>query len=446
MRALLVIALAAAGYTGAGAVTITPEPIDDLLANPGMGWETFYRAADKDPNLAGLPSGVSYIRFYWDDIQQTENQNTFPKIDEALANARKAGQTLAFRIMCAGTSDREMYVPGWLRENGCPGFEYQYGDEGRKYWVPDMDHPKFLEPHLKLIRRLGELYDGHPDLDHIDVGSVGLWAEWHMSGTGVNMPSEETQRKLIDAWDAAFPKTLKLILEGSDVGMYQAQERGWGWRADCLGDMGGFSKTWNHMENAYLQQIKKTGAQDVWKTAPVAFETCWDMRKWVNEGWDVRYIFDYALNLHTSYINNKSAPIPEGQRAEIERMLRKLGYRLILKRADYPESIKRGRNLKIKMLWENIGVAPPYRKDIIGLKLTGPSGSVVLKTDASIHLMLPGEHKVKASATVPESLAPGIYELELTPLDPKTGEPRVSLAIKNRSPLGWYSLGKLQIR
>ena len=32
---------------------------------------------------------------------------------------------------------------------------------------------------------------------------------------------------------------------------------------------------------------------DAWKTAPVAFESCWDMRKWKEAGWDIRRIFEY---------------------------------------------------------------------------------------------------------------------------------------------------------
>ena len=47
--------------------------------------------------------------------------------------------------------------------------------------------------------------------------------------------------------------------------------------------------------------------------------------KWVNEGWSLRYIFNYALACHASYINNKSAPLPPGEnvRAETERFLRR---------------------------------------------------------------------------------------------------------------------------
>src|SRR5271157_4818945 len=81
------------------------------------------------------------------------------------------------------------------------------------------------------------------------------------------------------------------------------------------------------------------GIQDGWKTAPIAWETCWNMRKWVNEGWSLRYIFNYALALHASYINNKSAPLPSGEkvRPELERFLRRLGYRLVLNSHDSGE-------------------------------------------------------------------------------------------------------------
>ena len=61
-----------------------------------------------------------------------------------------------------------------------------------------------------------------------------------------------------------------------------------------------------------------SGIGDAWKTAPVAWETCWDMRKWVDEGWSLRFIFNYALALHGSYINNKSAPLPAGENVRPE--------------------------------------------------------------------------------------------------------------------------------
>ncbi|HYG34475.1 MAG TPA: hypothetical protein VEC99_06805, partial [Clostridia bacterium] len=276
-------------------VHVEPQESDELLANPGMGWQTFHQFADQDKNLQGLPSGSAYFRFYWREVESKEGQIDFVQFDSLLAHARRAGQKLAFRIMCTG-SDQYSDVPSYLKEKGCKGIEFTY--EGGKHWVPDYTDPKFREAHFRLIRELGRRYDGHADLDLVDIGSVGLWGEWHMSSTSqvgngepVPMPPVEERMAIIDAWCQAFPKTSKAMLIGSDEGMAAAAPKGYGWRADCLGDMGGFSKNWNHMDNLYLQQLTNSGALDVWMKAPVAFESCWDMRKWKEAGWNIRHIF-----------------------------------------------------------------------------------------------------------------------------------------------------------
>jgi hypothetical protein len=106
------------------------------------------------------------------------------------------------------------------------------------------------------------------------------------NGQPVAMPWPEMRRALLDAWRAAFPDHPKVMLIGDDDGMRHAVSHGCGWRADCLGDCGGFSKNRNHMRDLYPGQIGATGATEAWKQAPVAFETCWDMRKWKQEGWD----------------------------------------------------------------------------------------------------------------------------------------------------------------
>lgn len=440
---------------------IEPREIDDLLANPGMGWQTFHRFADQDPNLAGLPSTSAYFRFYWSEIEPEEGKIDFPKLDGLLARARKAGQQLAFRVMCAGTSDEEMYVPGWLKEKGCPGFEYRYQGRGRTHWVPDMDHALFRDAHFRLIEELGKRYDGHPDVDLLDIGTVGLWGEWHMSGTGVEVPSLETRREIIAAWCEAFPRTPRVMLIGDAEGMKEAARLGCGWRADCLGDMGGFSKTWNHMENLYRQQVERTGTGESWKKAPVAFESCWDMRKWTAEGWDVRAIFDYALDLHASLINNKSAPIPEGTRAEVERCLRKLGYRLVLRRLEHPRKWEAGKELVVKMVWENVGVASPYRDHRIAFRLRpvepAEGTPIPFATATSVRGWLPGRREATESLARPERLAAGAYELDIAVTQPPVARdireqkpgappaPALRLAIAGRRDDGWYALGRVEV-
>lgn len=434
-------------------MVVQPKPIDDLLANPGMGWQTFHRFAGEDKNLQGLPSASAYFRFYWREIEPKENQVDFAMFDDLLSRARHNSQKLAFRVMCTG-SGQYMDVPAWLKENGCRGVEFRYGN--RPHWIPDFADPLFLKAHLRLIRQLGERYNGHPDLDLVDIGSVGLWGEWHMSDTiadgskqPVPMPPVEIQNQLISAWRDAFSLSSKVVLIGCDQGMERAEAEGLGWRADCLGDCGGFSKTWNHMDNYYLQQIEKRRAQNAWKLAPIAFESCWDMRKWKQEGWNIPWIFDYALRCHASYLNNKSAPIPEGTRSDIEAFLRRLGYRLVLRRFEHESQVQPGSSLPMTLQWENTGVAPPYRNDTVAFRLTSKivsnSKPLVIVTGPSIRGWMPGVLTNQCSVEIPASLEPGAYQLSLGIVDHATQQPSVRLAIAGGDAEGWYPLSQIEI-
>lgn len=429
-------------------VVFTPKKIDSLLANPGMGWQTFHKFADDDPSLAGLPSSSAYFRLYWFEIEPAEGRIDFGLIDSLLARAHNAHQKLAFRIMCIGTDNRAVHVPAWLKEQGCPGFEFSFDAEDIKRWVPDMDSPQFKEAHFRLIRELGKRYDGHPDLDLMDIGTVGLWGEWHMSQTGLNMPTDETLRKVIDVYLESFPRTNKVMLIGGKDYLRYAIEKSCGWRADCLGDMGGFSKTWNHMENMYPQAVEDANAVDTWKIAPVAFENCWTMKKWKDEGWCIPCIFDYCLAYHASYVNNKSAQLPEGSRADVEKLLLRLGYRLVLESVSCGKSIRAGSPLPLAMRWENAGVAPPYRDYRLVFRLTDSRRGkpVVLATDVSVKGWLPGSIDITASPVVPAGTVKGNYTLSIAVVDPQTKEPVVNLAIEGRDVDGWYSLGTVEIR
>ncbi len=439
---------------------------EELLANPGMGWQTFHHFADEDPALDGLPSTVAYFRYYWSQLEPADGEVRFELIDDHLAKAHAAGQKLAFRVMCCSTGDTPG-CPKWLRDVGCPGFEYTYGR--RKtwpkkaktpdvpyhdapnhappdwHWSPEMDSAMFQKEHFRFIAELGARYDGHPDLDLVDVGTVGLWGEWHMSGTGYQIPSPETCRRVNDAWRRAFPSQPMVYLIGDTEGMKRCAEHGVGWRADCLGDMGGFSDTWNHMEHCYRQRIAEAGAEDAWKTAPVAWESCWDVRKWVNEGWDVCHIFKYGLDLHGSYLNNKSAAVPPEARPEIEEFLKRLGYRLAIRSIEYPESAKAGETVPIKMEWENVGVAPPYRDHVLAFRLRGSGGERIVRTDMSVRGWLPGRRDEAVQLALPGDIAPGEYDVHLALVDPNTREPAIRLAVDEAEDDGWYAVGSLSL-
>ncbi len=449
-------------------MTILPEETDELLANPGIGWETFGRTRDRDKNLPNwIPSTVHYERWGWRVLEPRQGEIDYAFLDKVLAESRAAGQKLAFRVMCCSTSRGQPYHPDWLEKAGGKVLTVDYeGTEG--FRVPDLDNVDVLAWHLHLIERLGARYDGHPDLDHVDLGSVGWWGEWHMSGSKTaRMPTVGTRRQIVDAYLKAFRKTPLLMLIGGGECLTHAAEQGAGWRADCLGDMGGFSKSWYHMRDAYPKEVQAAKIEDAWKMAPVAWETCWEMRKWVKEGWSLRYIFNYALALHGSYLNNKSAPLPEGEnvRPEIERFLRRLGYRLVLREATYPKRIT-GETLEIGTKWQNIGSAPCYRPYRVAYRVADQNGHArVLPGSTTVNKWMPGSVKtftaeflqevpdlppgeavqVTDRVTLPGDLGKGEYDLAIGIIGEDSKEPVIRLAIKGRTADGWYPLGKLII-
>jgi hypothetical protein len=451
-------------------VTIRPEETDELLANPHVGWQTFHRTKDKDRNLpAWIPSTVQYARWGWGVFEPQPGKIDHAFLDKQLAETRAAGQTLAFRVMCCSTRPGRPYHPDWLVKAG--GKEIQCSHQGTKGLViPDLDDPVVLERHVDFIRRLGERYDGHRDIDHVDLGSVGWWGEWHMSGCPeAKMPTPATCKRIVDAYLAAFRKTRLLMLIGGGQWLSHAAKRGAGWRADCLGDMGGFSRTWCHMRHAYPTMSQQESVAEAWKTAPVAWESCWDMRKWVDEGWPVRFIFNYALALHGSYLNNKSAPLPKGKdvRPELERFLRRLGYRLVLKELRHPPTARAGRKLTLSTKWQNAGSAPCYRPYRLAWRLTGPRGrKCVLIGGVTVERWMPGSVtlftkeffagdwelprgevvSVSDAVGLPANMAEGTYKLSLAVVAEDSPQPVVRLGIQGRARDGWYPLSEIEIR
>ena len=327
-----------------------------------------------------------------------------------------------------------------------------------------------LDRHLDLIKRLGAAYDGHPDIERIEIGSIGWWGEWHLSRCkAAKLPSVENCHKVIDAYHAAFTKTPLMMPNPANPCIAYAVSHGTGWRADSLGDLGSFSPKWNHMRDAYPAAIKSNKLQDVWKTAPVSFEAPKNVSEFSEKGWPVRSIFNYALALHGSSFNGKSAPLPEDPtfRAELERFLRRLGYRFVLKEFVHPPQASAGGSLNLlSMQWQNVGSAPCYRPYRVAYRLTGSDGSQrVIVGTTTVNAWLPGSielftadfpenvpdltpgdtHEVHDSITLPADVAPGDYKLAIGIVGEESEKPVVRLAIADRDQYGWYPLGKLMV-
>ena len=114
--ATLGMAVTSIAEDGGGLVTVVPKETDDILANPGMGWETFHKTAKQDKNLpAWIPSTIHYARWGWKVLEPEQGKIDYDFLDGVLKETHEAGQKLAFRAMCCSSSPRRPYHPEWLR-------------------------------------------------------------------------------------------------------------------------------------------------------------------------------------------------------------------------------------------------------------------------------------------------------------------------------------------
>lgn len=189
----------------------------------------------------------------------------------------------------------------------------------------------------------------------------------------------------------------------------------------------------------------RTGIQNVWQHHPVSLETCGTPASWKKDRFDVTYILDQALRWHITSLNVKSSPIPEEWKPQFLEFQRRMGYRFILRRLEYPKVIRAGSMMPVHMWWLNAGVAPIYREYQLASELKSPTASAIIPVRAKLKEWLPGDAVVDRSLYIPESLAPGQYSVRIAILDIETGQPAIQLANERRESDGRYAMGSLEI-
>ncbi len=456
---LLSVAFIPAGVHGQVPMTVArPAPIHDVLVNPGMGITTFQRFNRQEiyPGLrwsevgpegrvadASAPpdfpdTSVAYMRWFWHQIEPEQGKYRWEILDVALDEARKHNQQLMIRLM---PYDQRDPLPEWYRKSGARRANRDTDADG-KIWSPDSDDPLYFKHWSALIREFGRRYDGHPYLDTVDISTVGYWGE----GWGPYLPSRQVQESLIDLFFEAFKRTRLLMNFDEPSALAYGARHGAGWRLDCWGDMGRPGRNFAHMLDMYPQQVVRTGIEEVWKKAPVSLETCGTPGSWFQSKFDLEYILAQGLRWHASTINIKSTAIPEPWKAKFTEFQKKIGYRYLLRKLEYPSEVSPGQMMPVNMWWLNDGVSPVYYPYTLALQFFSDRGTAEIHTPADIRQWLPGDALFESTLYVPESLKPGKYRLRVGLLDPRTGRPAIRLAIAGRQPDGWYDVGEIGVR
>jgi hypothetical protein len=473
-------------------VTVRPKRINDVLTNPNMGFADFHMGWHcESPGLSvedcvkrrGLKwpenypeTAVTYFRWYWDQLEPEEGAIDFNYIDTRIRASNATGQTLSFRVMAI--REGGVGIPSWLRKK-VKGVEV-----GRTFW-PDYRDPVFQQAHRRFVQALGQRYDGHPAVDHIDIGPVGCWGEWNTACIqGVSSlieilrPADDAERGAIAAgyqqiiadYADAFQHTplVMLGLADNDEWLIQvmgyAFERGTGWRVDCWGDWSYFSPNWSHHTQLYPRFMANARRvypdfDNIWKRAPVQLEVCGTIQQWHERGWSadppdgaVYKTFQFAIEHHAAVLNGKRGPIPQAYLPAVNNLLKRIGYRYGVDEFSHPASVQRGEELRLRSTWSNLGVTPSYTPRTVAYRLRGQDAKQQFESNADVRRWLPGTWQEQVVFTVPAELPAGTYHIELAILDrpgvnPVTEPlPPLQLAIEGRRDDGWYPLSRIEVK
>jgi hypothetical protein len=421
LAALTALAAFAPRVTAAGEsniVRVQLREVDTLFANPGQGWMSQQRSPRGEPRF---PCSVVYIRFNWAEAEPEEGRFNWKVIDDVIAAWKPRGAAVAMRVMTCNAHSSGYYTsPKWLFDAGCKSFEYLVGGDdptsgGKRIprIEPDYADPVYLEKHGAFIKALGNRYDGRPEVEFLDIGSYGVWGEWH------------TQH----------PAPVAEVLD-------YALARGTGFRRDGVGS------PW-HEQNwvGSRKYAGVAGMAETWKHAPVVFEWFGDYAYLQSRQWPFDAAVDFMLNNHVTLINDNIGQVPPEAMPQLERLARLAGARFVLRELAHEKTVTRGMPLNVQMKWANVGAGKLHHAYALRLYLLNGTGQPVLTAEAKADPRgwLPGEHTVQASIAVPATLTPGDYMLAVALVDPNAQRRSWQLAIAAPEHEGRYEISHVKV-
>lgn len=396
------------------------ELSDEVFKNPYKGFTTFnhFRGEDIFPETGtkdgwikerypihdfvkdyGTSEGfypdceIAYIRILWKDFEPVEGMYNYALLDKIFSKAEEHKQCVMLRVM-PHTARESEDVPDWLKKQiVCP----ERLDERRI-----KDSPKdvlFLEKFAKCIRKIGEKYDQNQLFYAIDISLPGAWGEGH----GWEEYSKESLYELIDAYTESFKETCILgQITAPELINYANETHPVGMRADSLG---------NHLHMCFWIPQKIVHIKDVWKRAPISFESFWYLNEWKNQGWDIDEIIEQSLKWHVSCINGKSSGIPIEWKSKIDEWIKRMGYRFAVRSIEYDSKMFAGTEHLIPIWIENVGVAPIYHKIPFNLTMIGEKFSWNIDHNVDIRKWLPGDSIENINLNIPKEVPRGNYKL-----------------------------------
>ena len=370
----------------AGAAVVRPSDTGEALINPGMGlvhyhysnrlwaYGMYSKPGDTDP-LPG--TSVVYFRVLWNDVEPKEGEYRWDIFDSVAQNWIRDGKRIAFRIICCNQTENA--TPDWVREAGAKGVwfpPYYEGVPPAERWEPTYDDPVFLEKYTNFLKAFALRYDGDPSVAFVDIGSLGLYGEGHTGRTG-KLSRDETlriARMHIELHRKFLPNTYLVLSDDVADSNSKApdlpflkymREQGVGLRDDSLmcSKYGWWHDHWGRLFAPTLPVVLETGHVTM----------CSERGNWRKDR-----ILEAVEKHQASYFTFHGFPedFRESHAAEIAAVNRRLGYRLVPAKVEFPDSAKPGEPVEIAAEWVNAGVAPCLPGGFVAWSLVDAAGNV----------------------------------------------------------------------
>jgi hypothetical protein len=394
-----------------------------------------------------FPCSVVYIRFNWADVEREPGKDNWQVIDDVIAAWKPRNAAVAFRVMTCNAHSAGYYAsPKWLFDAGCKGFEYLRGGDdptsgGKRITriEPDYADPLYLARHGEFITALGQRYDGHPQVEFIDIGSYGIWGEWHTP----HPAPIEVRKQIVDLYVRAFRRTPLVFMSDDAEVLNYALAHGIGYRRDGVGS------PWH--EQNWIGSKKYAAVQgmaDAWQHAPVVFEWFGNYDYLQSKGWSFDAAVNFMLSNHVTLINDNVGHVPPDAMPQLEKLARLAGARFVLRELAHERELKPGATLHLNLNWSNVGVGKLYRPYVLRFFLLDPNAQVCFTADSKTDLRqwFPGEHGVTESLQMPNAIKTGEYIIAVALADPAGQRRPFHLAIDRPENDGRYPIGRLKIK
>lgn len=400
------------------------------FGNPLMGYvpSAWYNEVSEDISLL-------YMDITWAELEPEEGVYNWASIDEEnqISRWRKEGKHLVLRFVCDIPSDEEhMDIPEWLYEKSGKAGKWYDGEYGKGF-APDYNSPTIISCHKKAVRAIGEHFGQDGLISYVELGSLGHWGEWHVNySEGIQrIPREAVRDKYILPWTEAFPDAMILMRRPFAA----AEKYGFGLYNDMTGQPEATQSWlgWINNGGEYDQTGEKNvivPMKDFWKTAPSGgeFTSSLSMEEMLDT--NLSGTVEMIREAHTTFLGPK---IPDENYVDgYKEVLKNMGYRLWISMAELKNTAKGSR---LKLTWENSGVAPMYKEWPVYVYIEDESSKLVEKSRISIKIssLLPGEKATTLTALETErlnSLLEKGYRLSVGIEDPMTELPCVRFAME----------------